>query len=79
MHGSLHLIVANESIRTRQADAAAARSRSRSAALRPAGSFVARLLGNRAPAPGIPSRAAPGSESRSPLGHTAAAAPLRGR
>ena len=79
MHGSLHMIVANESVRTRQADAAAARSRSRSAARRPAGSIVARLLGNRAPAQGIPTRAAPGSESRSPLGHTAAAAPLRGR
>jgi hypothetical protein len=79
MHGSLHMIVANESIRTRHADAAAARSRSRSAARRPAGSFVARLLGNRAPAQGIPTRAAPGSESRSPLGHPAAAAPLRGR
>ena len=76
MHGSLHLIVANESIRTRQAEAAAARSRSR-AALRPAGA-IARLFRSRGPAQGIPTRAAPGSESRSPLGHTAAA-PLRGR
>ena len=79
MHGSLHLIVANESIRSRRHDAAAARSRSRAAARRPAGAFVARLFGNRAPAQGIPTRAAPGSESRSPLGHPAAAAPLRGR
>jgi len=78
MHGSLHMIVANESIRTRQADAAAARSRSRGSLRRPVGAMVARLRGNRAPAPGIPTRAAPGSESRSPLGHTAAA-PLRGR
>ena len=77
MHGSLHMIVATESIRTRHADAAAARSRSRVSARRPAGA-IARLLGNRAPAQGIPTRAAPGSESRSPLGHTAAA-PLRGR
>ena len=78
MHGSLHLIIANESIRTRHADAAAARSRSRAADRRPAALAIARFLGNRAPAQGIPTRAAPGSESRSPLGHPAAA-PLRGR
>ena len=77
MHGSLHLIVANESIRTRQADAAAARSRS-GAARRSARSLMARFRANRAPAHGFPTRAAPGSESRSPLGHTTAA-PLRGR
>jgi hypothetical protein len=77
MHGSLHMLVANESIRIRQADAAAARSRSRVSLRRQVGA-IARLLGNRAPAQGIPTRAAPGSESRSPLGH-AAAAPLRGR
>ena len=78
MHGSLHMIVANESIRTRHADADAARSRSRAADRRPARSLVARFRGNRAPAQGFPTRAAPGSESRSPLGHPAAA-PLRGR
>ena len=77
MHGSLHMIVANESIRTRHADADAARSRSR-ADRRPARSLVARFRGSRAPAQGFPTRAAPGSESRSPLGHPAAA-PLRGR
>ena len=75
MHGSLHLIVANESIRTRQADAAA-RSRSRGNR-RPAGA-IARLFRSRGPAQGIPTRAAPGSESRSPLRQTAAAS-LRGR
>ena len=78
MHGSLHLIVATESNRSRQADAAAARSRSRVSARRPVGAMIMRLRGDRAPALGIPTRAAPGSESRSPLGHTAAA-PLRGR
>ena len=77
MHGSLHMIVANESVRTRLADAAAARSRSRALVRRP-GAAIARLLGNRAAAHGFPTRAAPGPESRSPLGHTAAA-PLRGR
>ena len=76
MHGSLHLIVANESVRTRHAEAAAARSRS--VAGRRASGAVARLFRSRGPAQGIPTRAAPGSESRSPLGHTAAA-PLRGR
>jgi hypothetical protein len=78
MHGSLHLIVANESIRSRHADAAAARSRGAVAARRPVSALVARFRGNRAPAQGFPTRAAPGSESRSPLGHPAAA-PLRGR
>ena len=77
MHGSLHLIIANESINVRQAEAAKARFRSRFQSSRPAGA-IARFLGNRAPAQGIPTRAAPGPESRSPLGHTAAA-PLRGR
>jgi hypothetical protein len=77
MHGSLHLIIANESINIRQAEAAKARFRSRFPSSRPAAA-VARFLGNRAPAQGIPTRAAPGSESRSPLGHPAAA-PLRGR
>jgi hypothetical protein len=78
MHGSLHMIVAKESIRSRQADAAAARSRSRAADRLPARSLMARFRANRAPAQGFPARAAPGSESRSPLGHPAAA-PLRGR
>ena len=76
MHGSLHLIIANENINVRQAEAAKARSR-RFASSRPAGA-IARFLANRAPAQGIPTRAAPGPEHRSPLGHTAAA-PLRGR
>ena len=76
MHGSLHMIVANESVRTRLADAAAARSRSRVLVRRP-GAAIARLRANRAVAQhGVPSRAAP--EPCSPLGHTAAA-PLRGR
>jgi len=78
MHGSLHMIVANESIRSRQADAAAARSRSRAADRLQARSLMARFRANRAPAQGFPTRAAPGSESRSPLGHPVAA-PLRGR
>ena len=77
MHGSLHLIIANESVTSRQAEAARARSRGRFARSRSADA-IARFLGNRAPAQGIPTRAAPGSESRSPLGHPAAA-PLRGR
>ena len=77
MHGSLHLIIANESINIRHAEAAKARSRSRLTSSRPAGA-IARFLGNHTPAQGIPTRAAPGSESRSPLGHPAAA-PFRGR
>ena len=78
MHGSLHMIVANESVRIRQADAAAARSRRRAFSRRPAGA-IARLLANRASAQqGFPTRAAPGPEHRSRRGHTAAA-PLRGR
>ena len=78
MHGSLHMIIANESVNVRQAEASKARSRrSRFASSRPAGA-IARFLGNRAPAQGIPTRAAPGPEPRSPLGHPAAA-PLRGR
>ena len=77
MHGSLHLIIANESISTRQAEAAKARFRSRFQSSRPGGA-IARFLSRRAPAQGIPTRAAPGPEPRSPLGHPAAA-PLRGR
>ena len=77
MHGSLHLIIANESINIRHAEAAKARSRSRFASSRPAGA-IARFLGSRTAAQGIPTRAAPGPELRSPRGHTAAA-PLSGR
>jgi hypothetical protein len=77
MHGSLHMIIANENVSVRQAEAVKASARSRFASSRPAGA-IARFLGGRAAAQGIPTRAAPGPEPRSPLGHTAAA-PLRGR
>jgi hypothetical protein len=59
MHGSLHLILANESVRARQADARMAR---RAASLRrPLAAFAARV----AAAHGIPPRAAPGQRPAS--------------
>ena len=79
MHGSIQLIVASESDRLRHAEADRVRSRTirgRSVTTR----VLERLRPGRAPAPGLPSRAAPGKDSRS-LGHpgTAAARPLSGR
>jgi len=68
MHGSLHLVLATESDRTRRA--AGEQARLASAFRRP----VVRML---AAAHGIPPRAAPGTDSPT-LGHPTAA-PLRGR
>jgi len=71
MHGSLHLILATESDRSRRADASQARL---AASLRrPFAAATARV----AAAHGIPPRAAPGTDSPA-LGHHPAA-PLRGR
>jgi hypothetical protein len=71
MHGSLHLILATESYRSRQAAGKDAR---RAASLRrPFAAIAARV----AAAHGIPPRAAPGTDSPS-LGRTRAAS-LRGR
>ncbi len=64
MHGSLHLILANESARTRDAEAREARLAA--SVRRP----LARLASRIAAAHGIPPRAAPGHRS---------AASLRGR
>lgn len=73
MHGSIQLVVANESDRLRHADAANARAR-RSGRTR----GIARTLFTRVVAAhGIPTRAAPGTDTRS-LGHPSPA-PLRGR
>ena len=71
MHGSLHLIMATESYRSRQADAREAR---RAAYFRrPFAALAAKV----AAVHGIPPRAAPGKDSPS-IGHPNAAS-LRGR
>ena len=75
MHGSLHLIFATEADRTRRETAA--RNRRAASLRRPFGSIRARVSARRAAAHGIPSRAAPGTESPS-LGRPHAAS-LRGR
>jgi hypothetical protein len=59
MHGSLHLILANESARTRQAEAREARLAT--SIRRP----LAALAGRIAAAHGIPPRAAPGHRAAS--------------
>ena len=71
MHGSLHLILANESVRTRHA---AAREARLAAAVR--GPFTT-LAARVAAAHGVPPRAAKGTDSPS-LGRQPAAS-LRGR
>jgi hypothetical protein len=57
MHGSLHLVLAHESVRVRQAEAHGAR-RARWAR-RPLGTIASKL----AAAHGVPPRAAPGTDS----------------
>jgi hypothetical protein len=74
MHGSLHLILATESDRSRRANAAQARLAS--TLRRPFAAIVGRKS-SRASAQGSPARAAPGMDSPS-LGRPTAA-PLRGR
>ncbi len=70
MHGSLHLILANESLQTRHA---AARQARQAASVR--GRFTT-LAARVAAAHGFPAGAAPGTDS--PLGHhTAASLPGR--
>ena len=75
MHGSLQMIMATESDRSRRA--AAAEARQASSLRRPFAAIRARVSTRRAAAPGSPSRAAPGMEARS-LGRPNAAS-LRGR
>ena len=75
MHGSLHLIMATESDRSRRA--AAAQAREASSLRRPFAAIRARVSTRRAAGVGSPSRAAPGTDSRS-LGRPKAAS-LRGR
>ena len=70
MHGSLHLILATESDRSRRADASQARLVA--SLRRPLATLASRV----AAAHGVPPRAAPGTDSRS-LGQPTAA-PLRG-
>ncbi len=74
MHGSLHIIYAFEADRSRREIVAQNR---RTGALRPFGSLRARVAARRDAAHGIPSRAAPGTDSLS-LGRPHAAS-LRGR
>ena len=74
MHGSIQLIVATESDRMRQHEAAHRRSTSRSRFGGLAARFSRRGV---AAARDIPPRAAPGTDTR-PLGHPSAA-PARGR
>jgi hypothetical protein len=71
MHGSLHLILATESDRSRQA--AAKEARLAASFRRPFAAIAAKV----AAAHGIPPRAAPGTESPK-VGHQGAAS-LRGR
>jgi len=71
MHGSLHLILANESLRTRQD--AARQARLMDSVRRPFSAVAERVVA----AHGIPPRAAPRKDSPS-LGRQAAAS-LRGR
>jgi hypothetical protein len=71
MHGSLHLILAHESARTRQV--AAGEARLAASNRRPLAAIAARV----AEAHGFPPRAAPGTDSPS-LGRHGAAS-LRGR
>jgi hypothetical protein len=71
MHGSLHLILATESQRSRQA--AAGEARLAASLRRPFAAIAARV----AAAHGIPPRAAPGTDSPA-LGRQGAA-PSRGR
>lgn len=63
MHGSLHLILANESARTRQT---AGREARRAASIRRP---LAAIVGRLAAAHGIPPRAAPGQTAASLRGH----------
>jgi hypothetical protein len=70
MHGSLHLILATESDRSRRA--AASQARLAASLRRPLVTLAKRV----AAAHGVPPRAAPGKDSRS-LGHPTAAT-LRG-
>ena len=72
MHGSLHLILATESDRSRRAEA----SRNRLARTARRGRPFARLAERVVVAHGIPPRAAPGTDL--PLGHSGAAS-LRAR
>jgi len=75
MHGSLHLIYATEAHRSRHE--AAARNRRAASLRRPFGVLRARSAARRAAAHGLPSRAAPGTDSLS-LGRPQTAS-LRGR
>ena len=74
MHGSLHIIYALEADRSRREVVTHNR---RTGALRPFGSLRQRIAARRDAAHGIPSRAAPGTDSLS-LGRPYAAS-LRGR
>jgi hypothetical protein len=60
MHGSLHLIYATEADRSRRA--AGSRARFNASLRRPVSGIRARVSA-RAAAPGVPPRAAPGTES----------------
>ena len=71
MHGSLHLILAHESARSRHA--AARKARLAASTRRPFATIAARVVA----AHGIPPRAAPGTDSPSLGRHEAAS--LRGR
>jgi hypothetical protein len=75
MHGSLHIIYATEADRSRRE--AAARNRRAASLRRPLGAIRARVAARRDAAHGLPSRAAPGTDSLS-LGRPHAAS-LRGR
>jgi hypothetical protein len=75
MHGSLHLIYATEADRSRRE--AGARNRRAASVRRPFGAIRGRVSARRGAAHGLPSRAAPGTESLS-LGRPHAAS-LRGR
>jgi len=75
MHGSLHIIYATEADRSRRETAA--RNRRAASVRRPFGSLRQRIAARRDAAHGIPSRAAPGTDSLS-LGRPHAAS-LRGR
>ena len=68
MHGSLHLILATESDRSRRADAKRARLAASARSRRPLATLAARV----AAAHGLPPRAAPGTDTQA-LGHNGAA------
>lgn len=74
MHGSLHIVYALEADRSRRETISHNR---RTGAFRPFGTLRARVEARRDAAHGIPSRAAPGTDSLS-LGRPYAASP-RGR